>query len=255
MAYRVKEVASMVGVSVRTLHYYDQIGLLKSASISPAGYRLYTEPDLERLQQIMFFKEIGFDLQEIKNILDSPGFDRKQALKAHKDILLEKRMRLEEIINLVDRTIDTIEGGTSMDKKSMFDAFDMTDIEKHREKYAEEARQLYGDKIMDETEARTANYNRNDWAGIQARWDEIYRQIATAMDKGPADPQVQALIGEYRQHITDHFYDCTLEIFRGLGDLYVSDERFTANIDKYQPGLAAFLKAAIHYYCDCHENE
>jgi DNA-binding transcriptional MerR regulator len=250
MPYRVKEVAEMAGVSVRTLHHYDQIGLLKPESVTPAGYRLYSDTNLERLQQILFFKEIGFELQEIKRILDSPGFDRKRALQSHKELLMEKRKRLEEIIQTVEKTLRSLEGEVRMDKKEMFGGFDMTEIEKHREKYAEEARQLYGREIVEETEKRTSGYTKEDWAAIMGRWEEIYQKIIAAMDKGPADPQVQEGVGELRQHITRYFYDCTPEIFRGLGELYVADERFTANIDKYQKGLAEFLRQAIHIYCD-----
>ncbi|UUZ92112.1 MerR family transcriptional regulator [Paenibacillus sp. P25] len=144
MTYMVKEVAGLVGISVRTLHHYDQVGLLKPETVSPAGYRLYTDRDLERLQQILFYKEIGFSLQEIKEILDRPGFDRKQALRSHKEPLLQKKKRLEDIIQTVDKTIDSIEGGTQMEKNEMFEAFDMSAIEEHKAKYAEEARQRYG---------------------------------------------------------------------------------------------------------------
>lgn len=255
MPYKVKEVAELVGVSVRTLHHYDQIGLLIPKSTTQAGYRLYTDKDLERLQQILFFKEIGFHLQEIKQILDSPGFDRKQALQAHKELLIEKRKRLEEIIRTVEKTISSIEGGKEMDKKEMFDGFDMSIIEEYKEKYAEEARQKYGKETVDECEQKTSGYTESDWARIMAKSDEIYQKLAASMDKGPADPRVQEAVAEWRQHITDHFYHCTLEIFRGLGDLYVDDERFTASIDKYKAGLAKFMREAMHIYCDNQEQQ
>lgn len=125
MPYKVKEVADLAGVSVRTLHHYDEIGLLTPESVTTAGYRLYSERELERLQQILFFKEIGFPLQEIKTILDSPGFDRERALIAHRELLIEKKKRLEDLINTVDKTIDAVKGGIVMDKKDMFEGFDM----------------------------------------------------------------------------------------------------------------------------------
>ncbi len=117
MHYKVKEVADMAGISVRMLHHYDKIGLLKPESINTAGYRLYSNKNLDRLQQILFFKELNFPLQEIKIILDSPNFNRKEALKTHRQLLLEKKIRLEKIIQSVDKTIDCIEGGIKMDKK------------------------------------------------------------------------------------------------------------------------------------------
>ncbi len=251
MHYKVKEVADMAGVSVRTLHHYDQIGLLKPESVSPAGYRLYTEKDLERLQQILFFKELGFGLQEAKNILDNPGFDRKQALTAHRELLIKKKARLEKIIASVDETIKSIKGGIQMNNQEMFKVFDMSEIEKHQAKYAAETRQKYGDTdAYKESMQKAAKYTKDDWSRIMSKSNEIYQRIADSMEKGPSDPEVQEAVAQWRQHITDNFYNCTLEIFRGLGDLYVDDDRFTANIDKVKPGLAKFLREAMHIYCD-----
>ncbi|MCX7921901.1 MAG: MerR family transcriptional regulator [Clostridia bacterium] len=251
MPYKVKEVADMVGISVRTLHHYDQIGLLKPESVNSAGYRLYTDHDLEKLQQVLFFKELGFSLQETKDIINSPGFDRKNALQNHKELLLKKRNRIDEIIKSVEKTIQSIEGGIEMDNKERFKAFDMSEIEKHQEKYAEETKQKYGHTdAYKESQKKTSKYTKEDWAAIMSRGDEIYKRIVSHMDKGPADPDVQQAVGDFRQHITDSFYTCTPEIFRGLGELYVSDERFTANIDKYKLGLAQFLRDAMHIYCD-----
>jgi DNA-binding transcriptional MerR regulator len=255
MPYMVKEIAAMVGISIRTLHHYDQIGLLKPESVSQAGYRLYTDPDLEKLQQILFFKELGFSLQETGEIINKPDFDRTQALKTHQELLTEKRKRLEALIISVEKTIQSIEGGTKMDQKEMFAVFDMSEIERHKQKYAEETKQKYGQTdAYKESQQKTANYTKEDWATIMQQSNELYARIASLMDKGPADPQVQEAVAQCRQHITDSFYNCTPEIFRGLGDLYVNDERFTANIDKIKPGLAKFLREAMHIYCDNLEN-
>ena len=251
MSYKVKEVSNLVGVSVRTLHHYDDIGLLKPEFVTEAGYRLYSDEDLERLQQILFFKELDFTLQEIKEIIESPDFDRKKALKAHKQLLIEKKSRLERLIESVEKTMESIEGGFEMNKTDMFNGFDMTEIEKHKEKYAEETKEKYGDSdAYKESSRRTSKYGKDDWSRIMSKWDEINKKIAANMDKGPADPIVQEGVAEYRQHITDSFYNCTLEIFRGLGDLYVQDERFAKNLDKYKEGYSKFLREAIHYYCD-----
>lgn len=251
MFYKVKEVSKIVGISVRALHHYDEIGLLKPENLTEAGYRLYSDKDLERLQQILFFKELDFSLQEVKEILDNPNFDRKRALKSHKELLVEKKKRIEKIIKSVEKTIDSIEGEIEMDKKEMFDGFDMSEIERIKEKYAEEAKAKYGNtEAYKESEEKTSKYTKEDWNNIQKSTEEIYKKIIDNMDKGVADPKVQAAVGELRQQITDNFYNCTPEIFRGLGDLYVADERFTKNIDKYKEGLAAFLKEAMHYYCD-----
>ncbi|MZP31009.1 MerR family transcriptional regulator [Heliobacterium undosum] len=251
MPHKVKEVADLAQVSVRTLHHYDQIGLLKPAQATEAGYRLYTEDDLGRLQQILFFKELGFSLQEIREMLDTPGFDRREALISQKRLLIEKKTRLEAIIDLVDKTLATIEGGDTMAKKEMFEAFDMSEIEKHQKEYAEETRQKYGHTdAYKESQRRAAAYTKDDWARIKAKTDAIYKTLADSMDKGPADPLVQQAISDWRELISDNFYECNLEIFRGLGDLYVQDERFTANIDKVKPGLARFMQQAMGHYCD-----
>jgi len=251
VGYKVKEVSNLVGVSVRTLHHYDDIGLLKPEFVTEAGYRLYSDKDLERLQQILFFKELDFTLQEIKDIIESPDFDRKKALSAHKKLLIEKKNRLERLVESIERTMESIEGGMEMSKKEMFDGFDMSEIEKHKEKYAEETKAKYGDSdAYKESVRRTSKYGKDDWAKIMAKGDEIHNKIAANMGKGPSNSTVQEGVAEFRQHITDSYYDCTVEIFSGLGYLYVQDERFTENLDKYKEGYGKFLSEAIHYYCD-----
>lgn len=249
--YKVKEVADMVGISVRTLHHYDEIGLLKPETVTPAGYRLYSDKDLERLQQILFFKELDFDLKKIKEILDDPKFDRKRALELHMELLIKKRDRLNKIIECVENTLNSVERGIEMNKEDMFSAFDMSEIERHQEKYAEETKQKYGHTdAYKESMEKTSKYTKEDWARIMARSSEIYQELASLIDRSPDDEDVQRAVAKWRQHITDSFYNCTLEICRGLGELYVTDERFTKNIDKVKPGLAAFLKEAIDIYCD-----
>ena len=251
MLYKVKEVADLVGVSVRTLHYYDKIGLLKPESVNSSGYRFYNKDDLERLQQILFFKELDFSLQEINDILNSPSFDREHALSAHRDMLLEKKMRLEKIIISVEKTIRSIKGEIEMDNKDMFNGFDITDIEKHKEKYADEVKQKYGKtNAYEESQRKTSKYTKNDWDIIIKSQNEIYIKLADLMDKGIENEEVQKVVGEWRQHINNNFYTCSAEIFRGLAQMYIYDERFTNNIDKIKPGLATFLSESMEVYCD-----
>jgi len=251
MLYKVKEVADLVGVSVRTLHYYDKIGLLKPESVNSSGYRFYNKDDLERLQQILFFKELDFSLQEINDILNSPSFDREHALSAHRDMLLEKKMRLEKIIISVEKTIRSIKGEIEMDNKDMFNGFDITDIEKHKEKYADEVKQKYGKtNAYKESQRKTSKYTKNDWDIIIKSQNEIYIKLADLMDKGIENEEVQKVVGEWRQHINNNFYTCSAEIFRGLAQMYIYDERFTNNIDKIKPGLATFLSESMEVYCD-----
>ncbi|GAA4834491.1 MerR family transcriptional regulator [Paenibacillus vulneris] len=250
MTYKTKEVADLAGISVRTLHHYDEIGLLSPDSVNEAGYRTYTDRELERLQQILFFREIGFSLKEIKDILDHPHFDRKEALESHRELLLEKRRRLDSIIETVHKTIQAMEGERQMSNQERFESFDRTPLEEHKRKYAKEARQRYGDAMMDSVEQKASGYSSQDWNDIMEQSRQIYAKIIAAMDNGPEDPQVQEGVAELREWITSHFYECTPDIFRGLGDLYVEDERFTANIDKHKEGLAVFLREAMHVYCD-----
>jgi DNA-binding transcriptional MerR regulator len=249
--YKIKEVADMAGISVRMLHHYDKIGLLKPESVNSAGYRLYSDENLDRLQQILFFKELSFPLKEIKVILDSPNFDKKEALKVHKQLLLEKKLRLEKIIESVDKTINSMEGDFKMDKKDIFNVFDMSKIEEHQKKYSKEVKEKYGNtSAYKESNKKISKYTKEDWNNIIKGWNEIYKKLANLMDKSPDNKEVQKSIHQFREHISKNFYDCTPEIFRGLGEIYVTDERFTNNIDKYKTGLSSFLRDAINIYCD-----
>lgn len=251
MTYKVKEVSKIADISIRTLHYYDEIGLLKPEYLSESGYRFYSESNLERLQQILFFRELDFNLEEIKNILDNPDFDRKKALELHKKLLLKKRDRIDEIIKTVDKTIISFKGENKMEKDEMFQGFDMSEIEKHKKKYAEEVRQRWGNtEAYKESAKKSSQYNKQDWERIKKEQDEIYNKFINSMDKGYDSPQAQEAVKEWQKNITKNFYNCTNDILRGLGDMYINDERFTKNIDKYKPGLAIFLKDAFHYYCD-----
>ncbi|MCY7866997.1 MerR family transcriptional regulator [Bacillus spizizenii] len=253
MKYQVKQVADIAGVSIRTLHHYDDIQLLNPSALTDAGYRLYSDADLERLQQILFFREIGFRLDDIKEMLDHKNFDRKAALQSQKDMLMKKKQRMEEMIQTVDRTLQSIEGGEHMDKRDLFAGLSMKDIEEHQQIYADEVRKLYGREIAEETEKRTSAYSADDWRAIMAEFDSIYRQIAARMIHGPDDAEVQSAVGAFRDHICQYHYECTLDIFRGLGEVYITDERFTNAINQYGEGLAAFLREAIIIYCDQQE--
>jgi DNA-binding transcriptional MerR regulator len=246
MVYTVKAVAEIAGVSIRTLHHYDEIGLLRPASASPAGYRLYSRADLERLQQVLFFKELGFGLREIREILDSPGFDRRQALASHRRLLLEQKRRRERLIESVDQSIDSIERGDSMDESAMFEVFDRKQLEEWRE----EARQKWGSERVDESWQRASRYSREDLERIKAEGEDYTVKIAALMDRDPADAEVQWQVGRHFKLINDSYYACTPEIFRGLGEMYVRDSRFTEFYDRVKPGLADFMRRAMAVYAD-----
>jgi MerR family transcriptional regulator, multidrug-efflux activator len=236
------QTAKLAGISVRTLHYYDQIGLLRPQT-SESSYRVYSEADLEKLWQILFFRELDFPLEQIKAILADPSFDRKSVLQNHRRLLTEKKNRLERLIASIDQTLEK-----GFDT-SMLKTFDKNGIEEHRKKYAAEAAAKYGEAYR-ESEKRTSGYTEKDWQANMQEAQEIFDALARCMDLGAGSPQAQELISKWRQHISEKYYDCTPEIFRGLGELYTMDTRFTENIDRTRPGLAAFLKQAIDIYCD-----
>jgi hypothetical protein len=169
----------------------------------------------------------------------------------HKELLIEKRNRVDKLIAQVEKTLDSIDHKKERSHKEMFEGFDIKEIEKHKEKYTKETKDRYGHtNVYKESVKKTSKYTKEDWARIFAEKEIIDQKIINNMDKGPKDLIVQEEIEKLRQHITSNYYNCTVEIFRGLGDLYVQDERFTKNIDKNKPGYAAFLREAIHYYCD-----
>lgn len=153
---------------------------------------------------------------------------------------MKKKQRMDVMIQTIDRTLLSVDGGETMNKRDLFAGLSMKDIEEHQQTYADEVRKLYGKEIAEETEKRTSAYSADDWRTIMAEFDSIYRRIAARMKHGPDDAEVQAAVGAFRDHICQYHYDCTLDIFRGLGEVYITDERFTDSINQYGEGLAAF---------------
>ncbi|WP_307893237.1 MerR family transcriptional regulator [Bacillus swezeyi] len=246
MKMKVKEVADLVGISVRTLHHYDEIGLLTPAEITEAGYRLYSDDDLEKLQQILFFRELDFPLKKIKNILDSPSFDRNEALQMHRKMLLEKRRRLDQMIETIDKTIQFAKGEIEMTNEEKFAGFDFS-----QNPYEEEARERWGDEAVDKSKAHIAAMSEDERKAMEQRYDAIYRKIAAIRKGEPDSEEAQAAIKEWYDFLnanTGHHY--SLEAFKCLGQMYVDDERFTKNIDQYGAGLAKFMCDAMAVFAD-----
>ena len=243
MSHTVKTVAEIAGASVRTLHHYDQIGLLKPAAVSGAGYRLYDERDLQKLQQILFFKELGFDLKEIKRILSDPHFDRQDALLKHRKLLLERQQRLRQLIKSVDHTLKAIQRGKPMDA-TMFEGFDPS-------QYEEEARRRWGNTdAWKESQRRGRSYTPADWEQIKKEGGQIIGRIVSVMDRGPADPKAQEAIAAHHRQIDQRFYTCTPEIYRGLANAYADDPGFREFYEKIKPGLARFMHDGMLIYAD-----
>ena len=252
--YKVKETADIAGVSVRTLHHYDQIGLLCPSSSTQSGYRLYNEHDLERLQQILFLRELGLPLEDIGTILDHPHFDRKAALHKHRDFLLAKRHRIDGLLTAVDQATTALEGGLAVSKKDMFEPFSTTALADHRKQYARETEERWGETdAYQESQRRTAKYGKEQWQAISDQSAAVYKSLAALQDRPVSDAEVQKHIERWHQLINDYFYPCSLDVFRSLGQMYTADERFTKNIDAYGQGLAAFMTKAMNYYCSEHE--
>ncbi|WP_305305650.1 MerR family transcriptional regulator [Romboutsia ilealis] len=241
--YKINEVSKLTGVSIRMLHHYDKIKLLEPSKRTDSNYRMYNDDDIARLYQILLFKELEFPLQEIKQILDNKDFDRAKALKLQRNLIFEKKKRLERILESIDDTIENL-GGKTMSKNN-FKAFDYEGVKKHQEKYKEETEKRYGKSdTYKESQEKTSKYSKNDWNDIIKEANLIYIELAKS------DEKVQELIEKWRNHITTNFYNCTIEIFRGLALMYIGDERFTKNIDKYGEGLAKFMSDGMNIYCD-----
>ncbi|RPF53237.1 MerR family transcriptional regulator [Aquisalibacillus elongatus] len=249
--YQVKDVSEITGVSVRTLHHYDKIGLLKPNRVNENGYRLYNDNHLNQLQQILFFKELDFSLQQIKEIMLDDDFDEAEALINHRELLEKRKHRLEQLIQTIDETYNSLKEDQQMSKKKMFEGFNMGDIREHENKYKDEVKEKYGHTdAYKQSQERTAKYTEQDWKTIQEKSNSIYSRLAELMEHDPSHNDVQNVIGEWHSLINDYFYECPREMFKGLGDMYVSDERFTKNIDQYGQGLAKFMRDAMYIYAD-----
>jgi DNA-binding transcriptional MerR regulator len=245
MAMKVKEVADLVGISVRTLHYYDEIGLLTPEETTESGYRLYSDENLETLQQILFFKEIGFPLKKIKEIINSPSFDRHEALVLQQKMLLEKRKRLDKMIATIEKTIQHMKGEIQMTNKEKFEGFDFS-----HNPYEQEARELWGDEAVDKANAKLGNMTKEEQEAMTKEMNSIYQKLASLRNGSPESDEAQAAIKEWYDFLNNNFGNYSLEAFKGLGQMYVDDERFTKNIDQFGEGLAKFMRDAMAVFAD-----
>ena len=240
---KISEVAKLSGITVRTLHYYDEIGLLKPSDTTEAGYRVYSNKDLETLQQILFFRELDFPLNEIKEIMKNPNYNKNEALNKHKELLMEKRKRIDGLIDLINKTIKG-------DNYMSFKEFDNNKIEENKRKYSEEVKNRWGNTdAYKEYEKKASSYDKNSWNTINEEMVEILKEFADNRNENPDSLIVQNLVEKWREHITLNFYNCTKEILSCLGLMYIGDERFKENINKYGEGTAEFMAKAIEVYC------
>jgi DNA-binding transcriptional MerR regulator len=237
----VGEVAALSGVTVRTLHHYDDLGLLCPSERSDAGYRLYSYDHLARLQEILIWRGLGFSLSEIKALLDDPGYDRLGALRRQRELIEREIGRLGTLASAVDAAIHAQRNGNHLEETTMFDGFDHA-------AYEDEARERWGDtEAYRESSRRTQQYGDAEWTEIRRESDAIVRELVTLMRAGePATGETaRALAERHRQHISRWFYPCSSAMHRALGEMFIADERFARNYEREAKGLAHYFHDAI----------
>lgn len=237
----VNEVSKLSGISVRTLHYYDQIGLLRPDQVSEAGYRLYGQHALERLQQILLFRQLEFPLKEIKSIVDSPDFNKQEALDQQIEML---RLQQKHLSGLIDLALEIKKNGVN---KMDFKPFDTSKIDE----YAKEAKERWGDSAAYQESARkTKNYTKEDWNMANEQMTSVFAELGQLKDLPPESQEVQLAVKKLQEFISQFYYPCNKDILAGLGQMYTADQRFKDNIDKMGgSGTAEFTAKAIACYC------
>ena len=247
MSYTVNTLAKLASVSVRTLHYYDEVGLLKPSAIQKNGYRVYEESELLRLQQILFFRELEFSIDEIQRIMSSPTFDMRRALRDHRAMIELKKKRLSGLLKTIDKTIYALDTEKHMDEKDLKELYD-TFGEETMKKYAEEVKQRWGHtEAYKQSMERYKKTTKADLERYKQDSEAFMQKVAATMDAGAISPEFQALIAEHFKSLSN-WYEPNFEMYRGLAKMYVDDPRFTAYYEKYRPGLAKiFSEAMLHF--------
>jgi len=251
MSYTVQQLADLAGVSVRTLHHYDEIGLLTPARLQGNEYRIYEEAELMRLQQILFFRELEFSLDDIKKIVSDPAFDMQAALRDHRRMIEAKQKRLSGLIGTIDTTLAKLSGTKEVSDEELFEAF----WEKHETEYVAEAEQRWGNTdAYKQSKERTKHFTKEDYKRMAKDGDLFMQKFPPIMSKGPYSKDAQELIAQHFEGLRT-FYEPTLELYRGLGTMYVEDDRFRAYYAKYHKDLPEFMRDAMHAYADGQEGK
>jgi DNA-binding transcriptional MerR regulator len=249
MEYTVQKLGQIAGISTRTLRYYDEIGLLKPTRISSSGYRIYGQKEVDRLQQILFYRELGVSLESIRDLVTAPAFDGAKALREHRDKLLEKREQLDLLIENVEKTIAMTEGRIIMSDKEKFEGFKQKLIDENEAKYGKEIREKYGNDTVDRSNAKLKGMSRKDLDEANRLAEEIIQKLSAAVGKeDPAGPAGQEIADMHRRWLCNYWDSYSKEAHAGLAEMYVADERFTAYYDKVKPGCAKYLCDAILAY-------
>jgi DNA-binding transcriptional MerR regulator len=244
--YKISSLAKMAGLSVRTLQYYDRIGLLKPSKKTDAGYRVYTEKELLKLQQILFYRELDFPLGSIKLLINKRDFDMVKALLKHRQMLEERNIRTAGLINTIDKTVRKLkEVKTVLKDEELYEGFSKKEIESIKK----EVKEKYDPKVVKESYNSVRHMTKEGFARVKEEGEQVSRDFATLMGKDPASDEVQRIVARHYAHI-NNYYKPTNEMYRGLGKLYVDDDRFRAHYDKYKKDLAFFVHKAIDAFCD-----
>lgn len=241
----VKQLSKLAGVTPRTLHHYDEIGLLKPSRVGQNGYRYYGEESILRLQQILFYRELGLPLDDIKKIMGRRDFDVMGALRSHKEALQKQLVRLNRLIHTVDNTINHLKGKTIMSDKAYFEGFS----EEEQERYAAEAEELYGAEGVRASMNKWKAYSAEEKKRILEEGSQNYTDMIAVMPKGPESPEAQAIVERWRKHM-DYFWTPNLDQLLALATGYHDDPRFRATFDKMHPDLAGFMKEAVQIYVE-----
>ncbi|KUO78262.1 MAG: MerR family transcriptional regulator [Desulfosporosinus sp. BRH_c37] len=249
MEYTVQKLGRLAGISTRTLRYYDEIEILKPARINSSGYRIYGQVEVDRLQQILFYRELGVSLESIKDLVTAPSFDREKALREHREKLLEKRKQLDLLISNVDKTIASTEGRITMSNQEKFDGFKQKLVDDNEKKYGKEIREKYGEEAVNKSNAQMQGMSQEQYREVTKLAAEVIEMLHAAFKTGdPAGELAQKAADLHRQWLSFYWDSYTKEAHARVAQMYVDDERFTAYYDEKQPGTAAFLRDAVLIY-------
>ncbi|VIF04131.1 MerR family transcriptional regulator [Clostridioides difficile] len=250
MEYTINQLAKLAGVSTRTLRYYDQCGLLPPKAVRSNRYRIYGETEVNRLQQILFYRELGVELSEIGRILAEKDFDGLSALQSHLSALREKRARLDRLIGNVQKSISAMKGEAEMTDEEKFEGFKEKLISDNEQKYGREIREKYGDESVDRSNAKLKNMTKEQYGELEALTQELNRTLKAAFEQGdPGSELAQKACALHKRWLCFYWDHYSKEAHRGVAKMYVDDPRFTAYYDAIAPGCAVFLRDAVQIFC------
>lgn len=249
MEYTIKKIAQLSGVSARTLRYYDEIDLLKPSRVNSSNYRIYGQKEVDRLQQILFYRELDMKLEEIKEILDNPDFNVEQALMSHQEQLLERRKEIDRLLTTVQQTMKHYKGERIMSDKEKFEAFKQQKVAENERQYGTEIREKYGEKTVEASNDKYLNLTEQEMSEMQATEQQLFEKIEAYLQEPNLESDVAKQIYElHKKWLSFTWPTYSAEAHKGLGLMYVSDERFTAYYDEKYQGTAQALNDAIQYY-------